>query len=377
MAKQVKIIFCKNCNTQIPTKVKKCPACGAKNKKPFYKKWWLVLLILILAISILKPNGDKAEEIVWTEMVLGEYLPAPSLEKGKVSSNSERILSVDLHKAKEEDFKSYVAALKAMAYTEDAFESDTSYIAYNTDGDQVSVHFWQSDDQLDISLYPAEEMGSITFPQTGVGSQMPLPATNMGKVVKDSSDVYQVWIGQTTKDIYAAYVAACEEAGFIIGYDKKEESYTAYNEEGIKIKVIFRNYQTMEITIEAAKEEVPEESTPQPELPSESVKESESKMEEVPSQEPELVDGLRPEFKEAMDSYEAFYKEYCEVLKAYTKNPTDLPLLGKYTKLMQEAVEMGEAFDKWGGEELNTAETLYYVEVSGRVAAMLLEVGGQ
>ena len=29
----------------------------------------------------------------------------------------------------------------------------------------------------------------------------------------------------------------------------------------------------------------------------------------------DLVDGMRPEFKEAMDSYEEFYEEYCEVSK--------------------------------------------------------------
>lgn len=43
--------------------------------------------------------------------------------------------------------------------------------------------------------------------------------------------------------------------------------------------------------------------------------------------EEELVDGLRPEFKEAMDSYEAFYDEYCAFMKKYMKNPTDLKLL--------------------------------------------------
>ena len=43
----------------------------------------------------------------------------------------------------------------------------------------------------------------------------------------------------------------------------------------------------------------------------------------------ELIDGMRPEFKEAMDAYEAFYKEYCELLKKYTANPTDFSILGQ------------------------------------------------
>lgn len=33
----------------------------------------------------------------------------------------------------------------------------------------------------------------------------------------------------------------------------------------------------------------------------------------------ELVDGMRPEFKEAMASYEAFYDEYCNIMKKYAE----------------------------------------------------------
>ena len=83
---------------------------------------------------------------------------------------------------------------------------------------------------------------------------------------------------------------------------------------------------------------------------------------------------MRPEFKEAMDSYEKFYKEYCEVLKKYNNNPTDLSLLNQYTKLMQQSVEMGEKFEIWDNGEMNDVELKYYLEVSGRVTQMLIEV---
>ena len=89
----------------------------------------------------------------------------------------------------------------------------------------------------------------------------------------------------------------------------------------------------------------------------------------------ELVDGMRPEFKEAMDSYEEFYKEYCDVLKKYSNNPTDLSILTEYTKLMEQSVEMSEKFEAWDEGEMNDVELKYYLEVSGRVTQMLLEVG--
>ena len=50
-----------------------------------------------------------------------------------------------------------------------------------------------------------------------------------------------------------------------------------------------------------------------------------------------VASGIRPEFKEAMDSYEAFYTEYCEFMKEYNENPSDLALLAKYSDMISKA----------------------------------------
>ena len=93
--------------------------------------------------------------------------------------------------------------------------------------------------------------------------------------------------------------------------------------------------------------------------------------------EEDLVDGMRPEFKEAMDSYEEFYEEYCEVLKKYMEDPTDMAVLTEYSDLMQQSIEVAEKFEEWDNGDLNTEELKYYVEVNGRVTQMLVEASGQ
>lgn len=55
---------------------------------------------------------------------------------------------------------------------------------------------------------------------------------------------------------------------------------------------------------------------------------------------------MRKDFKEAMDSYEAFMNEYCDFIKK---------------------------FDQWGGEDLNDAEFAYYMEVQTRAYERLAE----
>lgn len=86
--------------------------------------------------------------------------------------------------------------------------------------------------------------------------------------------------------------------------------------------------------------------------------------------------GIRPEFKDAMDAYEAFYDEYCDILKQYYANPTDMTLLTKYTELMTKAVEMDEAFAKWESKDLNNEELKYYLEVNNRVMQKMIDVMG-
>ena len=91
----------------------------------------------------------------------------------------------------------------------------------------------------------------------------------------------------------------------------------------------------------------------------------------------ELVDGMRPEFKEAMDAYEAFYNEYCEFMEEYKKNPSDLTLLLKYTEMLGKVAEMDAAFAAWDEEALNDAELKYYLDVNNRVMKKLIDAAGQ
>ena len=52
MAKQPKMITCKNCGKEIPENLKLCPSCGAKNKKPFFQRWWFWLIVDVLVLGI-------------------------------------------------------------------------------------------------------------------------------------------------------------------------------------------------------------------------------------------------------------------------------------------------------------------------------------
>ena len=91
----------------------------------------------------------------------------------------------------------------------------------------------------------------------------------------------------------------------------------------------------------------------------------------------ELVDGMRPDFKNAMDSYETFMGEYCDFMAKYNESDgSDLSLLSDYASFLSQYAEMAESFEAWDSENLTDAEAAYYLEVQTRVSQKLLEVAG-
>ncbi len=56
-----KMIRCKTCGNEMDKNAKACPSCGAKNKKPIFKRWWFILIVLVVIIGALAPRGNKGK----------------------------------------------------------------------------------------------------------------------------------------------------------------------------------------------------------------------------------------------------------------------------------------------------------------------------
>ena len=105
-----------------------------------------------------------------------------------------------------------------------------------------------------------------------------------------------------------------------------------------------------------------------------------SEPESSPSLEPSIgseasvavEDGISPEFKAAMDSYEAFFDEYIAFMERYANSDGDLSLLTDYMEYMSQYTETMEKLNSIEENELTSAELLYYSEVMSRISQKLL-----
>ena len=86
--------------------------------------------------------------------------------------------------------------------------------------------------------------------------------------------------------------------------------------------------------------------------------------------------GIRPEFQEAMDSYEAFFDEYFAFMKSYQESANPASLMTDYLEYIAQYTETMEKLSQLGEEDLSEEEALYYAEVSLRINQKLLEVAG-
>jgi len=286
MANKQKLVLCRNCNSTMEKGTKKCPACGAKNKKPFYKKWWFILIVVCFVIGLISPDGKEdneksGEKIDWDDLVLGDMIPEPKVKEGDLTIDSEDSLYVSIYKMSKDDFKDYIAACKKIGYTVGSEKTSYSYEASNEEGYSLRLSFYENGKEMTISLSAEEEETEETM--------------NEEKTTEKTSDE------------------------------------------------------------DTSKEDVEEETTT--------------------DNESELVDGMRPEFKEAMDKYEDTMNEYCNFMVKYSESDgTDLSLLADYGVYMKKYSEAMEAFEKWEDEDMNTAESAYYFEVQTRINKRLVEV---
>ena len=101
-------------------------------------------------------------------------------------------------------------------------------------------------------------------------------------------------------------------------------------------------------------------------------KESEPDTESKPTQ---TVDGVDPELKAFLDSYEEFMDEYILFMKKYMDDPGNaVSMLGEYASIMEKYGEFAEAVEKYDEKEMSTADAKYYLEVTNRINQKMLDL---
>lgn len=209
------------------------------------------------------------------------------------------------------------------------------------------------------------QITEIQWPQSEIATLLPQPKSNKGKIEWEADYGFVIYIGETSKEDYNDYVKACEDKGFTVDYNKGDDYFYADNEDGYHVNLRYENDDIMFIRIDQPDDEDTDKN------------DDEDKEDEEKEDITETVDGMRPEFKEAMDSYEAFFDEYCEFMKKYSESANPVGMLADYTEYMNKYTDAMGKMSEIGNETMSNEELQYYTEVMARINEKLVNVSTQ
>lgn len=328
----------------------------------------LILAFPFLALMGNKSNTQDYKDFDWNDIELHEFLPEPKSHSGEIITNTDESLYLGI-KASENEFDEYVKACKEMGYTVEANESKQLYSAFNSDGYDLSLIFY--DDHYSLNLDVPEKMGDIEWPDSALAKMLPVPKSKTGKINNDSSDCLSVSVDKTSESDFKEYVKACKEKGFDVDYSNGDDYYRAKNSKDYSLEVSLSAFNVMKIYLSAPEEETTEEETSKAESSkAESSKEESSKKE----QSSKSSDSVTPEFKKAMDKYEEFFDEYAEFMEKYANSDNPASMMKEYSEYMTKYTETMQAFSECEDEEMTEADSLYYLEVQTRINQKLASI---
>lgn len=341
----------------------------SKNKKPIYKRWWfyaiIAVAVIVVAMNVL--SKDRGEKIDWSKIEMHDMLPVPESKVGKIYSNSEDRISVSFYKTSEDEYKNYVSQCENLGFTVDPDSSSSNYRAYNSDGYKLDVNWY--DKKMSIELEAPMKFTEIQWPSSSLGKMLPRPKSNQGKFSSEYDDGFFLYVVNTSPKDYAEYVKKCSDAGFNVDYSKGDDYYNAKNKQGYTVSLKYEGYNIMSIDMDAPSGD----SNKDAQAANTTAPAKASNKDKTTAKDKSV--GLGKEFKAAMDSYEAFIDEYVAFMKKYEKSDgTDPQMIADYGKYINKYTEMAASFAEWEDEDLNAAETAYYIRVQGRVSQKLLEV---
>lgn len=215
----------------------------------------------------------------------------------------------------------------------------------------------------------------IKWPTSGVAQMLPEPESKYGEISIDSSTAFYAYIGNTTADQYDAYVEKCQEAGFSVDYTKAETYYYADNEERYDLSLSYdskESYMTISLNspVESSSSSASTSSSSSQASSSAAEMAASSTANDAP------VDGIRPSIKEAIDSYEKFFDDYCAFMEKYSNDPGSSALIADYAKFMSQYSETMDKLDQLGDEDLSAQELQYYTDAMSRINTKLANTAG-
>lgn len=397
---------CKMCGTEVPDNGVSCPICGAPVGEPVIgadgvpssvasgaqtmaeapkksgKAFKIVVAILVIwiALSAFGSCSRSCSEHVsstqedWPTGPLAQMIPSMDRKCESVMESKESLYIRVSDKIEKKDFDSYVGKCKERGFTVDADEDGDEYVAYDSEGYELSVRYSSSSKEITIDLDVPKVNGQLAWPTMGLATKLPDPHKAKGSIAVDSATQLTAYVGEMDKASYDAYVNQCIEKGFSVDHSRGDTSFNAKNAQGDSLHLEYRGFSTMYISLYAAKESSSSSA-------SSSSASSEAAADPAPAPEPapaasqaDVPAATDASFKQVMDDYEKFMDGYIAFMEKYNSSSNPASMAADYAKLLADYAAMTAKVEAIDENSLTAEDYQYYTEVMTRVSEKLAGV---
>ena len=329
---------------------------------------FLAICFMVLTLMGLASCGGTLE---WPNGKLGNMIPQIDGAKGEIGYENLESLYITLENISESQYLDYIEDCKNKGFNVEVVEENNSFTAFNSNGYKVDISYFSSKDMW-ITVSAPIAMSEFDWPNSVIAKLLPKPNSNYGKIEWEAEYGFVIYVGNTTKAEYKEYVDAVYACGFTVDYNKGDDYFYADNAEGYSVNLKYEGFNTMFIRMDDPDEKLPETSNGNSE-PNDSDNSNNADNNDSSTSD-KLVNGMRTEFKETMDAYEAFFDEYCDFMKKYNSSSNPTSMLGDYMNFISRYAETMDKLDEIDDEEMNNAELIYYMEVMTRINEKLLAI---
>lgn len=215
----------------------------------------LAALLLTAATACGNRQGESLEELDWDHLDLSSYLPKPETGTVKVFFNTEDLLSYNVYGVTDEYFSQYWAECEAAGFTVGEETVDGALHSFNETGFELNLSILKDwDGAMGIILIRHEDPVD-PWPEKGLGSLVPAPASLSGTVTEDYDNVFSAVIADTDEAGADAYAELCREAGFTEETADEQAAFSARNADGVRVRISCEAGNTMFVRVNTADDE--------------------------------------------------------------------------------------------------------------------------
>lgn len=202
-----------------------------------------------MEITLVAPATSS--EIAWEELFLMEVLPIPESNAGNIETNSEEEMTVHVANISANQYADYINACKEHGFTLDVTTRNDTFEAFLADGHKLNLEYEEGRRTMSVEVEAPMPLETLQWPKKGIAKLLPKPEATTGKIRSHDSDYFSVYAGETSRDVFEAYINQCLDEGFDGDYHMSETSFYGDNKKGYHVSVTYEGGNVMYISIDA------------------------------------------------------------------------------------------------------------------------------